>query len=301
MKPSVLITKLAAEPASLDEISWRELEELVAEIIASLGWQVSLTPPTRDGGHDVLAINANELGLDTAWAIECKRYRPDRKVGVDIVRSLYGVKHGLRIPQALLVTTSTFTRDALEFAAANTDIRLADREELLRWIADYRPPTDFAEHLESQRFQSCFVSYSHRDEDFVAHLVRRLRAERIHLFYAPEDMVAGQKLHEQITSAIEKFDRLIVVLSDNSMESRWVETELKRARRREIRSGDRVLFPVSLVPFERLRSWELFDADSGQDLANELRGYLIPDFSKWHDQAKFEAQLQALLRGLKTG
>ena len=65
-------------------------------------------------------------------------------------------------------------------------------------------------------------------------------------------------------------------------------TELRKAREAERQSGQRKLFPVRLVDMETLRDWECFDADSGKDLATELREYFIPDFSHWkeHDPPK---------------
>ena len=47
------------------------------------------------------------------------------------------------------------------------------------------------------------------------------------------------------------------------MKSEWVETEIAKARKREMKDRKRVLFPVRLVGFEALRDWECFDADTG--------------------------------------
>ena len=52
-----------------------------------------------------------------------------------------------------------------------------------------------------------------------------------------------------------------------------------KARKRELKEGKRILFPVRLVPFEVLRDWECFDADTGKDSAREIRDYFIPDFA----------------------
>jgi hypothetical protein len=38
------------------------------------------------------------------------------------------------------------------------------------------------------------------------------------------------------------------------------------------------MFPITLVPFEEIKSWKAFDADSGEDSAREIREYFIPDF-----------------------
>src|SRR5258708_5981787 len=59
------------------------------------------------------------------------------------------------------------------------------------------------------------------------------------------------------------------VLGDSSMKSEWVATEIYKARQRERREGKQVLFPIRLVPFEQVRDWSSFDADSGKDMARE--------------------------------
>jgi hypothetical protein len=295
-KPLKLIDQLRANPEALHDLSPREFEEAVAELLTSSGWDVSLTPAIRDGGYDILAVSRDSLGLETAWAVECKHYRSNHPVGVGAVRNLYGVKHGLGIPQALLVTTSSFTRDAKQFADSVADIKTADWRTLVDWLGKL-PSSDKV----GRRFQSCFVSYSHKDEAFASQLVARLRAEGVRVWFAPEDLNPGQKIHEEVSKAINNFDRLIVVLSDHSMDSPWVQSEVRKARHREVRDGCRVLFPISLVPFDVLKRWELFDADNGQDLAVEIREYLIPDFSRWNDASTFEQQLKALLKGLKAG
>lgn len=67
------------------------------------------------------------------------------------------------------------------------------------------------------------------------------------------------------------------------MHSEWVETEIYHARQNEIKENRRKLFPISLVPFDEIRAWQAFDADTGKDLAREIRAYYIPDFSHWKD------------------
>jgi hypothetical protein len=48
-----------------------------------------------------------------------------------------------------------------------------------------------------------------------------------------------------------------------------------------------------------LRAWTCFDADSGKDMAMEVREYFIPDFSNWRDGDSFESAFERLLRDLK--
>jgi uncharacterized protein YjbI with pentapeptide repeats len=153
---------------------------------------------------------------------------------------------------------------------------------------------------DSIQFYSCFISHSTRDEEFAKRLHGRMRDAHLRVWFAPEDIKAGKKLYEQIETAIRVYDKLLVVLSQASLQSEWVMTELRNARKAERQSGKRKLFPVRLVDFETLRDWECFDADSGKDLAVELREYFIPDFSNWKDHDQFEAAFARLLKDLRA-
>jgi len=149
-------------------------------------------------------------------------------------------------------------------------------------------------------FYSCFISYNHQDEEFSRRLYSRMRSENLRVWYAPEDMKGGSKLHEEIFSAIQIHDKLLLVLSESSMESEWVITEIRRARKVEREENRRKLFPIRLVGFDAIQKWECFDADSGKDLAVELREYYIPDFSSWKNHDSFEAEFAKLLRDLRA-
>jgi hypothetical protein len=150
------------------------------------------------------------------------------------------------------------------------------------------------------QFYSCFLSYSTKDQDFAERLHSRLRDKGLRVWYSPEDIRAGAKLHEQIDEAIRVHDKLLLVLSPHSMQSEWVRTEIRKAREAERREGKRKLFPIRLVDFAALRDWKCFDADGGQDLAVEIREYFIPDFSRWKDQDTFEAGFARLLEDLQA-
>ena len=62
------------------------------------------------------------------------------------------------------------------------------------------------------------------------------------------------------------------------MTSEWVSTEIAQARKKDVTQKRQVLFPISIVLFKEIESWELFDADRGKDSAREIREYFIPDF-----------------------
>jgi hypothetical protein len=168
-------------------------------------------------------------------------------------------------------------------------------------------PDDFITFIPSHfgiqqaiQFYSCFISYSTKDEEFARRLYSRMRDEKLRVWFAPEDMKGGEKLHEQIERAIQLHDRLLIILSEESMASEWVMTEIRRARKTEIEQKRRKLFPILLVDFEAVKKWKCFDGDSGKDLAVELREYFMPDFSNWKDHDSFEKGFERLLRDLRA-
>ena len=134
---------------------------------------------------------------------------------------------------------------------------------------------------QSIQFYSCFISYSTKDQDFADRLHADLQNKGVRCWFAPHDMAGGKKVHEQIDEAIRVYDRLLLILSEHSMNSRWVKTEIANARRKELAQNRQVLFPIRLVDYEAIRPWKLFDADAGDDSAAEVREYFIPDFSNW--------------------
>lgn len=166
-------------------------------------------------------------------------------------------------------------------------------------------PEDFLVYAKSLagspvQFYSCFISYSTKDQDFADRLYADLQSRGVRCWFAPHDAQAGKKLHEQIDEAIRLHDKLLLILSSHSINSEWVKTEISKARKREVRDRRRVLFPIALVPFETLRDWECFDADTGKDSAREIREFFIPDFSNWKNHDTYSEALQKLFRDLKS-
>lgn len=149
-------------------------------------------------------------------------------------------------------------------------------------------------------FYSCFISYSTKDQEFADRLYADLQNKGVRCWFAPHDVQGGKKLHEQIDDAIRVHERLLLILSPNSMNSGWVETEIRNARRRELAEKKRVLFPVGLTSFDALRNWKLFNADEGRDLATEIREFYIPDFSKWKDHDAYKTEFEKLMRDLRV-
>jgi hypothetical protein len=221
-------------------------------------------------GAILMNTSFDDVDLRGAKGLETIRHAGPSTVGIDTI-----YRSGGKIPESFLRGTGV-------------------PEEFIRFI----PSLIGAQ--EGIQFYSCFISYSHRDEEFAQRLHARMRAANLRVWYAPEDMKGGRKIHEQIETAIHVQDKLLLVLSEASMASEWVATEIYHARQREKREKRQILFPIRLCPFNEIEKWKAFDADTGKDMAREVREYLIPDFSGWKDHDKFEAAFAKLLRDLKA-
>ena len=98
------------------DISPRDFEIIVEQILQDDGFETHLTKATRDGGRDIIATKTGINGRPVVFYVECKRYSRKNKVNVSLVRALYGVQTADKINKACLITSSSFTRDAVAFA-----------------------------------------------------------------------------------------------------------------------------------------------------------------------------------------
>ena len=126
------------DPRRLFELSSRAFEEFVAELLASFGWEVTLTAATCDGGYDILGISKDRSGCRTSWIVECKRYARSRRVGIGVARALFGVKTARGIANAMIATTSYFSSPVQQFARSRYDFELRDYGNVVDWIREYK-------------------------------------------------------------------------------------------------------------------------------------------------------------------
>jgi len=157
-----------------------------------------------------------------------------------------------------------------------------------KFLEDAGVPDIFTKHMASltrQAFQyySCFISHSTKDKEFADRMHADLRNKGVRCWFAPEDIKGGEKIHRQLDQTIRFHDKVLLILSEKSINSDWVANKIRWARKREKQEGKQKLFPVTLIDYEKLKNWELFDADTATDLAAKVRSYFIPDFTNWKD------------------
>jgi restriction system protein len=121
---------------TLRKISWQEFEELVGEAYRRKGYAVTENGGGgADGGVDLVLKRGGEILL-----VQCKHWKMD-KVGVKIVRELYGVVAAEGATGGVVISSGTFTQEAQDFAKGKP-IELLGGSELLNIIAEVqKPPT----------------------------------------------------------------------------------------------------------------------------------------------------------------
>ncbi|UUW08296.1 restriction endonuclease [Flavobacterium plurextorum] len=144
-KSSIIITEMddvvkkyfKSHPEKMYEMNPRKFEELIAAIFKDLGYAVELTKATRDGGRDIIASISTAATNFLAY-VECKRYAPDRKVDVGIIRDVAGVQYIHKPSKSIIVTTGYFTKDAIETAKQiENQLDLKDFSDIKTWLEKY--------------------------------------------------------------------------------------------------------------------------------------------------------------------
>lgn len=133
-----LILRLQREPKAIFELTSRKFEEVLADLLKDMGYDVELTQATRDGGRDILAWY-NTPAARMLCLVEAKRYRETHTVGVELVRTLFGTLHHYQANSAMLVTTSKFSPDARAFRQQHEyQLNLRDYGDVVNWIQGYK-------------------------------------------------------------------------------------------------------------------------------------------------------------------
>ncbi len=96
------------------------------------------------------------------------------------------------------------------------------------------------------KYASCFISYSSKDADFVERLYADIKTKGVPCWFAPEDLKGGDRFRDVIEKNITVHEKMLLILSQNSIESPWVEREVLTAQEREDRTKTNVLVPINL-------------------------------------------------------
>lgn len=135
-----------------------------------------------------------------------------------------------------------------------------------------------------------FISHSRKDAAFIDFIGKQLEQCNILYWLDVRDATAGP-LEKQIDKAIRLNQTFLLVLSQHSCESDWVEWELEKARQLEKESGRHVICPIELD-----RSWE--NGNLSERIKLQIKKYNVLDFSQWQETTIFAKQFERLIKGL---
>jgi hypothetical protein len=141
-------------------------------------------------------------------------------------------------------------------------------------------------------YYSCFISYSSKDQDFADRLYADLQSKGVRCWFAPHDMRIGDRIRPRIDESIRLYDKLLLILSYNSVASHWVEHELETALGKELEGKPNVLFPIRLdeMVMQSRTGW-----------ASHIRlTRHIGDFTNWKNHDDYQQAFNRLLRDLKA-
>ena len=140
-------------------------------------------------------------------------------------------------------------------------------------------------------FHSCFISHAAKDQQFAAKLHADMQSFGVRCWFATEDMKIGDLTWDSIYHFIRMREKVLLVLSGNSITSNWVEIEINAALEEESKRKIPILFPICL-------DWSVMNSDLvWVDYINKTRN--IFDFSKWQEPDAYRQSLEWLLGDLK--
>ncbi len=150
----------------------------------------------------------------------------------------------------------------------------------------------------------CFISYNKIDRGFAEKLYDSLQNRGVRCWYDEKDLKWGEKLDQQIDEAIRLYDIFLLIISKDSMQSKWVKEETSKAImhnlfvRQNIEKDEKLketrIIPIRLVEFEQIeKTWQdIDDFVFGKD----IQEYYIPDWRGWENEKEFDQLFDKLLK-----
>lgn len=219
-----------------------------------------------------------DTDLSLAKGLDSVMHQGPSTIGVD---TLYKAKG--RIPESFLRGCGLSDWEIESAKLYNPDLSNEEINDIQYRIHDLRVRRAF-------QINALFISYSHSDSPFVDLIDKHLTQEGIRFWRDIHQARAG-RLEKQIDQAIHLNDVVLLVLSEHSTNSDWVEHEARKAREKEKKTGKDALCPVALDDSWKTCRWP-------ERLREQIMEYNILDFSDWQDANEFQKLFGKLLEGL---
>jgi hypothetical protein len=117
--------------SNFSTMSGFDFEYFVARLLRAMGFETEVTKKTGDYGVDIIAKKDRKI-----VAVQCKRYTEGNPVGNGEIQKCLGAMHKVKAKNSIFVTTSHFTKNALQ-QAEKAPIELWDKDTLHNYVKKY--------------------------------------------------------------------------------------------------------------------------------------------------------------------
>ena len=219
-----------------------------------------------------------DTDLGQIKGLETVRHNAPSTIGID---TLY--KSGGSIPEVFLRGCGLSDWQIESAKLYQTELSNEEITNILYRVHDLRAH-------QAIQISPLFISYSHADGLFVDKVEAHLNEKGVRFWRDVHHSTAG-RLERQIDRAIRLNPTVLLVLSEQSVRSDWVEHEARLARKLERETGRDVLCPVALDDSWKTCKWP-------ERLREQIMEYNILDFSDWQDSVYMLRMFSRLIEGL---
>lgn len=167
------------------------------------------------------------------------------------------------------------------------------RKLFLRFAYQKTVSEDDFEKISAARnkYYSCFISYSRQDSEFADKLCHDLKSKDIECWLDREKMRGGREIRPAVIDAVASQDKMVVIISKDSIQSDWVKSEINWAEQKKHQTGENVLLPIQiddvLAKVEKTFVKDLFLSIHTED------------FTNWRIPGEYKQALDKLLASLE--
>lgn len=222
-------------------------------------------------------LGATDLSL--VIELEKASHHGPSTIGIDTIHKSKG-----EIPESFLRGCGLSDTDIEYAKLSNPDFSNEEVNKILYRVYELRAS-------QAVQISPLFISYSHADGTFVDKLESYLNEKGIRFWRDVHDMKSG-RIETQIDRAIRQNPTVLLILSEYSLKSDWVEHEVRMARELEKELTHDVLCPVALDDSWKNSAWP-------KRVMEQIMEYNILDFSAWRDDGKFGSTFNKLIDGLE--
>ena len=221
-------------------------------------------------------LAASDLSL--AIDLEKTNHHDPSTIGMDTINRSKG-----KIPESFQRGCGLSDADIEYAKLSNPDLSNEQTNKILYRMFELRA-------TQAIQISPLFISYSHADGGFVDKLESHLNKKGVRFWRDVHDMKSG-RMETQVDRAIRQNPTVLLILSEHSLQSDWVEHEVRTARGLEKEMERDVLCPVALDDSWRSSPWP-------KRVMEQVMEYNILDFSAWKDDGKFGSTFNKLIDGL---